>query len=285
MPAKTNMSLTFTSLNSGSNGNCYYIGNDSEAVLIDAGISCRETEKRMRRLGLDIKKLKAIFISHEHKDHISGMAVLSKKYQLPVYITEGTHRQSGIMLEKQLIFRFSETATVKIGGLTIHAYKKLHDAGDPHSFVVSSSSVRVGVFTDIGSVCKKTIQHFGKCHAAFLESNYDEDMLMNGSYPYILKKRISDGNGHLSNDEALELFVKHKPGFMSHLILSHLSKNNNTPEIVQDLFTAHANGVKIIVASRYEETRLYTIGGNPVFIQRKKPTSEKHKQLSLFQMS
>lgn len=276
------MSLIITSLNSGSNGNCYYIGNESEAVLIDAGISCRETEKRMKRLGLDIKKLKAIFISHEHKDHISGMFLLSKKYQLPVYITEATHRQSGIMLEKQLIFRFSENATVRIGGLTIHAYKKCHDAGDPHSFTVSSASARVGVFTDIGSVCKKTIQHFGKCHAAFLESNYDEDMLMNGSYPYILKKRISDGNGHLSNDEALELFVKHKPGFMSHLILSHLSKNNNTPEIVENLFTAHANGVKIIVASRYEETRLYTIGGNSVFTLRKKPASEKHKQLSLF---
>ena len=276
------MSLTFTSLNSGSNGNCYYIGNDNEAVLIDAGISCRETEKRMKRLGLDIKKLRAIFISHEHKDHICGMAMLSRKYQLPVYITEGTHRQCGIMLEKKLIFRFSETAAVKIGGLTIHAYKKLHDAGDPHSFIVSSSSVRVGVFTDIGSVCKKTIQHFGKCHAAFLEANYDEDMLMNGSYPYILKKRISDGNGHLSNDEALELFVKHRPRFMSHLILSHLSKNNNTPEIVENLFNAHANGVKIIIASRYEETRVYTIGGNPVFIQRKKPTSEKHKQLTLF---
>ena len=276
------MSLTFTSLNSGSNGNCYYIGNDSEAVLIDAGISCRETEKRMKRLGLDIKKLRAIFISHEHKDHISGMAILSKKYQLPVYITEATHRQSGIMLEKRLIFRFSENTPVKIGRLTIHAFKKCHDAGDPHSFTVSSALVKVGVFTDIGSVCKKTIGHFAKCHAAFLESNYDEDMLMNGSYPYILKKRISDGNGHLSNDEALELFVKHKPGFMSHLILSHLSKNNNTPEIVENLFTAHANGVKIIVASRYEESRLYTIEGNTDVIQRKKPAPEKHTQLSLF---
>jgi phosphoribosyl 1,2-cyclic phosphodiesterase len=185
-------------------------------------------------------------------------------------------------LEKELIFRFKETIPVEIGSLTIHAYKKFHDAGDPHSFTVSSATVRVGVFTDIGAVCKKTIQHFAKCHAAFLESNYDEDMLMNGSYPYILKKRISDGNGHLSNDEALELFIKHKPGFMSHLILSHLSKNNNTPEIVHNLFMAHANGVKIIVASRYEESKLYKIETAGPYSIVKKPGTSKHKQLSLF---
>jgi len=278
------MSLTISSLNSGSNGNCYYIGNETEAVLIDAGISCRETEKRMKRLGLEIKKIKAIFISHEHKDHISGMALLSKKFQLPVYITEATHKQSGIILEKHLICRFSENRPVQIGNLIIRSFKKFHDAGDPHSFTISSGQVTVGVFTDIGTVCKKMIQHFSKCHAAFLEANYDEDMLMNGSYPYILKKRISDGHGHLSNDEALELFAKHKPGFMSHLILSHLSKNNNTPELVNDLFTAHANGVKIIVASRYEETRLYAIGTNTFSFpaQRKKLIPDKHKQLSLF---
>lgn len=276
------MSLTITSLNSGSNGNCYYIGNESEAVLIDAGISCRETEKRMKRIGLNIKKVKAVFISHEHKDHVSGLVLLSKKHQLPVYITEATHKNSRVHLEKNLINHFKEDEPVYIGALTIHAFKKFHDAGDPHSFTISSSSVTVGVFTDIGTVCKKIIHHFGKCHAAFLEANYDKKMLMNGGYPYFLKQRISDGNGHLSNDEAVELFKTHKPHFMSHLILSHLSKNNNTPEIVRDLFTTNANGVNIIIASRDFETKVYKIGSNQIFLVPAKTQPNKQRQLSLF---
>jgi len=223
------MSLVISSLNSGSNGNCYYIGNDNEAILIDAGISCRETERRMKRSGLSMQKLRAIFITHEHTDHINGLRVLSKKYQLPVYITAATQQFCNISLEKKLIKRFKADQPVNIGDLRILAFKKEHDAGDPHSFVVSSSTVKVGIITDIGIACKQVIHHFKQCHAAFLESNYDEDMLMNGNYPYHLKRRISDGKGHLSNIQALNLFLEHRPSFMSHLILSHLSQNNNKP--------------------------------------------------------
>ena len=277
------MSLFISSLNSGSNGNCYYIGNDTEAILIDAGISCRETEKRMKRSGLSMEKVKAVFISHEHNDHINGVRVLSKKYQLPVYITAATQRFGGLFLEKKLIKRFKADEPVSIGGLCIVAFKKEHDAGDPHSFVVSSSSVKIGVITDVGIACKHVVRHFKQCHAAFLEANYDEDMLMNGSYPYHLKKRISDGKGHLSNIQALELFKKHRPPFMTHLILSHLSKNNNDPKIVSKLFHDYARGTNIIIASRYEETPVYTVYENRTaikFVQKLK--TEKPKQLSLF---
>ena len=277
------MSLYIASLNSGSNGNCYYIGNEKEAVLIDAGISCRETEKRMKRLGLNIKKVKAIFISHEHSDHISGVSTLSKKHQLPVYITQDTHKSSRVWLEKHLINRFNENESINIGDLHIKAFSKSHDASDPHSFTVSSSSVTVGIFTDIGTVCKKLILHFKKCHAAFLEANYDEDMLINGDYPLYLKKRISDGLGHLSNDEALNLFMKHKPSFMSHLVLSHLSKNNNKPEIVSELFNKNAESVNIIIASRDEETAVFRIAHTDD--TRKKRSDNKpvnQRQLSLF---
>jgi len=277
------MSLFISSLNSGSNGNCYYIGNEKEAVLIDAGISCRETEKRMKRLGLNIKKVKAIFISHEHRDHISGVITLSKKHQLPVYITEDTHKSSRIWLEKHLLFRFTESENIQVGDLRIKAFSKFHDASDPHSFIISSSSVTIGVFTDIGTVCKNLIRHFKQCHAAFLEANYDEDMLMNGDYPVYLKKRISDGQGHLSNDEALNLFIKHKPAFMSHLILSHLSKNNNKSEIVNELFSKYAGVTNIIVASRDEESAVFHI--NPLSKSDKKNSikkSEIQKQLTLF---
>lgn len=277
------MSLQIASLNSGSNGNCYYIGNEKEAVFIDAGLNCRETEKRMKRLGLDLKKVKAIFISHEHSDHIKGVTVLSKKYQLPVYITEGTHKEARLFVEKSLIRRFGEDKPVQVGGLCITAFQKFHDAGDPHSFIVASPSVKVGVFTDIGTTCKKLIHHFKQCHAAFLESNYDEDMLMNGDYPFYLKKRISDGLGHLSNIEALNLYKKHRPAFMSHLILSHLSKNNNNPDLVKNIFNGHICSTEIIIASRDEESEIFHI--NSVAVTEKRPKrfkSTNQQQLSLF---
>lgn len=253
------MSLFITSLNSGSNGNCYYIGNQHEAVLVDAGISCRETEKRMQRLQLSMDKVKAIFISHEHSDHISGLATLAKKYALPVYITTGTHLHSGISLPASQVHPFVAYEPVQVGALTIRAFPKLHDAAEPHSFVVHNHEIKVGVFTDIGRCCAEVVSHFKQCHAAFLEANYDEGMLERGSYPYHLKNRIRSGRGHLSNREALDLFTLHRPPFMSHLLLSHLSKNNNSPALVQNLFDAHAGHTHIAIAGRFAETPVYTI--------------------------
>jgi phosphoribosyl 1,2-cyclic phosphodiesterase len=252
------MALYFTSLNSGSNGNCYYVGNHREAILVDVGLSCRETEKRMARLGLCMQKVKAIFISHEHSDHIRGLPVIAKKYKLPVYITTATMQYGRLLLEDQAI-PFKGYEPVKIGDISVTAFPKFHDAAEPHSFIVSCNGVKVGVFTDIGAPCQHLIKNFKQCHAAFLEANYDENMLQGGSYPYHLKRRISGGRGHLSNTQALELFKTHKPLFMSHLLLSHLSKDNNCPVLARDMFLPHAGGTEIIVASRHEETPVYTV--------------------------
>ncbi|WP_439882544.1 MBL fold metallo-hydrolase [Pontibacter sp. MBLB2868] len=253
------MHLYFTSLNSGSNGNCYYIGNDREAVLVDVGLSCRETEKRMKRLGLSMRKVKAVFISHEHSDHIKGVPVLARKYQLPVYITAGTLHNARMDFSGVRTLPFQAEQPVQVGDLTVMPFEKLHDAYDPHSFVIAFKDVKVGVFTDLGAPCKNLIRHFGQCHAAFLEANYDEDLLERGSYPYYLKKRISGGRGHLSNRQALALFSAYKPAFMSHLLLAHLSKDNNCPNLVKQLFTAQAEKTEVEVASRYIETRVYSI--------------------------
>jgi phosphoribosyl 1,2-cyclic phosphodiesterase len=255
------MTLYIASLNSGSNGNCYYIGNSREAVLVDAGIPCRETEKRMRRLGLSLSAVKGIFISHEHDDHIRGLEVLSRRYQLPVYITAATQQNSRLALEAHLVRPFLPHEPVTAGGLTVTAFPKSHDACDPYSFVVSSPTVRVGIFTDLGIVCEQLIHHFRQCHAAFLESNYDELLLEQGRYPHFLKNRIRGGLGHLSNRQALELFVRHRPSYMSHLFPAHLSRDNNRPELVQALFEQEANGTKIVIASRDQETELYAIDG------------------------
>ena len=255
------MSLYISSLNSGSNGNCYYIGNQYEAVLIDAGLSCRETEMRIERSGLSFSKIKAIFISHEHSDHTRGVSVMSRKYQIPVYITADTHKSGRLRLESHLVRHFSSYSPVNIGGLSVNAFPKQHDASEPHSFTVSGNGITVGVLTDIGSICEHVILNFGKCHAAFLEANYDEDMLENGSYPIYLKKRIRSDQGHLSNLQALELFTTYKADFMSHVLLSHLSQDNNNPRLVEKLFKTLAGGIYISIASRHQESPVYKITG------------------------
>ena len=252
------MALYFTSLNSGSNGNCYYIGNATDAVLIDVGLTCRETEKRMKKLGLQMKTVKAIFISHEHSDHIKGVTTLANKYSLPVYITEKTAK-NGPRLISHLSKTFAANEPVAVGSLSIIPFTKCHDAVDPHSFIISYQGVTVGVLTDIGNVCKEVIHYFKQCHAVFLETNYDEMMLENGRYPVHLKNRIRGEMGHLSNKQALELFTKHRSPFLSHLLLAHLSKENNLPEIAETLFLQHANNIKITVTSRYQSTEVFTI--------------------------
>lgn len=265
------MPLSITSLNSGSNGNCYYIGNETEAVLVDVGISCRETEKRMKRLGLSMHKVKAIFVSHEHSDHIRGIPVLARKYSLPVYITPDTQQGSRMSYDGVRLLPFMAYEPVQVGRLSIRPFPKLHDAADPHSFVVSSEGINIGIFTDIGAPCDHVIRHFQECHAAFLEANYDEVMLNNGYYPYYLKQRIRGGKGHLSNRQALSLFAAYKPAHMSHVLLAHLSKDNNCPNLVKELFTTHADGTEVVVASRFEETPVFTISGREVQAQARAP--------------
>ncbi len=255
----TDMALFVTSLNSGSNGNCYYVGNSRDAILVDAGISCRETEKRMNRLGLSMNKVKALFISHEHSDHIRGVPVIAKKYKLPVYITPDTLKHGQLDIHIDQVNCFQPTEPVQIGDIRVTAFPKLHDAVDPYSFMITYEGVNIGVFTDIGAPCERLVHHFKQCHAAFLEANYDEEMLDKGRYPIFLKNRIRGGKGHLSNKQALELFLAHRPSYMTHLFLSHLSRDNNNPELVQALFTQHAGATRIVVASRFEETAVYHI--------------------------
>lgn len=278
------MALYFTSINSGSNGNCYYVGNDNEAVLVDVGLTCREVERRMARLGLAINKVKAIFISHEHSDHIKGLTVFAKKYKLPVYISTPTLKSSRLVLDAANTFSLSHLQTVQIGDLKIAAFSKFHDAADPYSFTIECNTVKVGVFTDIGAVCDRLIHHFKDCHAAFLEANYDTQMLQNGRYPYFLKQRIMGGHGHLSNAQALELFTNHKPAHMSHLLLSHLSKDNNDPELVETLFKNVAGDTFVKVASRYEETEVYYVSADSSTTQAYvfRPELYQPDQLNLF---
>lgn len=254
------MPLELSSLNSGSNGNCYYIGNEKDAILVDAGISCRETEKRMQRLGLALHKVRAILISHEHTDHTRGVEVLSRKHQIPVYITDATCRKGRLRIEASLRRHFTAGQPLEIGTLKAEAFSKWHDAVEPHSFTISGGGFTAGVFTDIGTACQQVSQYLSRCHAAFLEANYDEGMLERGRYPLYLKRRIRGAEGHLSNLQALDLFLSHKSSHMQLLILSHLSAENNHPKVVKELFSRHANGTRIEIASRFEESAVFRLG-------------------------
>jgi len=255
------MALHITSLNSGSNGNCYYIGNNTTAILVDVGISCREVEKRMKKLDLPLKNVKGIFVSHEHGDHIKGVSTLANKYQIPVYISTLTAK-NGPRLITHLSKSFSNHQQIMLDGLAITPFSKQHDAIDPYSFIIEYNTICVGVFTDIGVCCANVKIYFAKCHALFLESNYDEVMLENGRYPLHLKNRIRNSQGHLSNKQALELFVEHKNENLSHLILAHLSKENNTPDLVKELFQTNSTNTLIEVASRTEASNIFTITNN-----------------------
>ncbi|HCY89508.1 MAG TPA: MBL fold metallo-hydrolase [Chitinophagaceae bacterium] len=256
------MALITASLNSGSNGNAYYVGDVDDAILVDVGMSSREILKRMQALELDPKSLKAIFISHEHGDHIRGLPRLAHQFQLPIYITAGTAKS--IHLIRHLSVPFQDAEPVQVGKLSVVPFRKAHDAADPHSFVVHGHGINIGIFTDIGKVCKPLIHYFSQCHAAYLEANYDEEMLEQGSYPRHLKNRIRGGEGHLSNKEAFDLFLSHRPAHMRQLYLSHLSRENNHPDKVLDLFTSARTGVDIHIASRFGPTGVFRVEGDPV---------------------
>ncbi len=259
------MGLEIASIASGSNGNCYYIGNQSDAILVDAGISCRELEKRMSRLELSLEKVKAILISHEHSDHIRGLATLANKYQIPVFIHGKTKSVCKLAIPDRLLQELHPESQIYVGTMKVSAFFKYHDAIAPLSFVIEEEGVKVGVFTDIGRVCESVIHHFSQCHAAFLETNYDPQMLLSGRYPYFLKNRIRGGLGHLSNEEALELFERHRSPHLRLLFLSHLSRDNNDPVMVQTMFRALAGDVEIVLASRESETPLFGMTASDIF--------------------
>lgn len=262
--------LYITSLNSGSNGNCFYLGNDTDAVLVDAGLSCKETERRMEGAGLSMQRVRAVFISHEHTDHIKGLMSLVNKYRLPVYASRATFEACLKTGMTSPAIHFAAGLPVAIGSMTITAFRKHHDACEPHSFIVENEGVCAGVFTDIGRCCGELKKYFSLCHAAFLEANYDDEMLENGRYPYFLKKRIRGGQGHLSNKEALDIFTKYRSRHLSHLLLSHLSADNNCPELVMRTFVPHAGRTKLVIAGRYAATPVYYITSSATAVREKK---------------
>jgi len=248
------------SIASGSNGNCYYIGDQNEAILVDAGINCKQILLRMEERKLDPGKIKAIFITHEHVDHIRGARVLSGKLKVPVYLTRGTYNSLNDYY-RPVVFRFvSPNMPISIGPMVVYPFLKKHDASEPCSFRIDISGFSVGVITDLGTEETVVAEHIRQCKVLFLESNYDEKSLWEGPYPWPLKKRIASDSGHLSNKQAFAIVEQHADNLLDTLFLSHLSAENNTPELAANAFHTVSEKYKVIVTSRYEAGKVYSFG-------------------------
>ncbi|MGA2782966.1 MAG: MBL fold metallo-hydrolase [Smithella sp.] len=256
--------MKIASIASGSNGNCYYLENDNDAILIDAGISTKQIVHRMTNIGLSMSKVRAVFISHEHTDHVRGLDVLSRKYSIPVFITRKTYSSYGKTIREPLLNFFSPGKQVKIGKIHVNPFLKSHDAAEPCSFSVSSERKNVAVMTDIGLKCSNVISHIKDADAIFLESNYDDDMLQTGPYPSYLKVRISSDLGHLSNTQAGMIALEYASPRLKHVFLSHISENNNTPELALHTFNNFIKQKKdlkpeLFIASRHKESSLVSL--------------------------
>lgn len=256
--------MRIAAIASGSNGNCYYLENNDEAILVDVGISAKQVVERMSRLELSVAKLKGVFISHEHSDHIRGLDVFSRKHQIPVFMTEKTYASYGKNIRDSLLHFCSPDEPVTLGKISVHPFLKSHDAAEPCGFSVSSGEKTVAVLTDFGLQCTNIIDHIRNADAVFLESNYDDQMLATGFYPPYLKRRISSDRGHLSNTQAARLALEHASSRLKHVLLSHLSANNNTPELALKTFQ-HFIGqrndlaVEVTLTSRQKEVGLVSL--------------------------
>ncbi len=259
MSSKTFWMVEICALASGSNGNCYYIGNKEDAILVDAGINCKQILIRMKQKGLNPSKLRGIFITHEHNDHVCGARVLGKKLDIPVYMTKGTYQSLYVTNQPLAVRYILPGQPVMLIPFIIHPILKNHDAKEPTSFRVDYQGINIGVFTDIGSPCSNVTSHLKECHALFLETNYDEKMLWEGSYPYHLKQRVASDVGHLSNIQAADLLSEHAGPSLKWVLLSHLSGENNTPKIAYDAMKHLEDRFNLVVTSRREPTEVITI--------------------------
>jgi len=223
-------SLSVCVLASGSKGNAVYISDGQHAVLVDAGLSGKAIEGRMRERGLSPDSLSAIVVSHEHTDHIQGVGVLSRRYRLPVYIARETLKAAPQLGRLHETCHFECGRGFSIGALKIHPFSISHDAADPAGFTFSKNGAKVGLATDLGIATAMVREHLKACTLLVLEANHDPDMLMGGPYPWPLKQRIKSRSGHLSNGESRELLCEIQHEALRHVVLAHLSETNNTPD-------------------------------------------------------
>ena len=226
--------LKYCSLYSGSSGNSFFVQSDNTKILIDVGVSAKKIVSALDELNIDINNIDAILITHEHSDHTKGLAALSNKYNIPIYLNKKTwNAMDGInnKILKENINFINISEKFSIGDFEINSFPIPHDAANPCGFNIYYNNKKICIATDIGHVSEDLLKHLKNSTSIFLEANYDPEILKLSKYPYLLKKRISGNIGHLSNEEAGKTInILYNSGLKSALLI-HLSKENNFPEL------------------------------------------------------
>jgi phosphoribosyl 1,2-cyclic phosphodiesterase len=245
------MGASVAVLASGSRGNSTLLSTSRTHILVDAGVSCRELAKRLKSIGIDPHCLSAVLITHEHADHVSGLRVLAKKFKVPVFMTEATHRawtkalrdENGETPELPNFEVFASGHKFQVGDIDITPFTIPHDAIDPVGFAFRLEGVKVAVATDLGYLPISVIDHLRGCEVLVIESNHDLEMLRGGPYPWSVKQRVMSRVGHLSNEALADFFSRDYDGNAAYVVLAHLSEQNNHPEVARRA-AEHALGTR-----------------------------------------
>ena len=262
--------LRFQSFASGSSGNCYFIGNASRGILIDAGIGVRTIRRNLRALGLDFHNLWGIFVTHDHADHIRSIGALGEIHHVPVYTTRKIHdgiQRSYCVTEKLTSSRryLEKQESVEVGGFTVRSFHVSHDASDNVGYTIEYMGKRFTFATDLGYVCESAARELEQAHYMVFEANYDAQMLAAGYYPADLKRRIKSDTGHLSNDQCGDFLSKNYRSHLQYVFLCHLSKENNRPELAYTTVKSYleksnikvGEDVKLVTLDRFNPTELF----------------------------
>lgn len=235
------MAVSVSVLASGSRGNCALVQTSRTRILVDAGISCKETFKRLRAQGEDPASLTAIVITHEHCDHVYGLPTLAKKLRIPIFMTGATKQawakamrdDNGAPADLTRHEPFHAGRSFQVGDIAVTPFTIPHDAADPVGFAFRAEGVKIGFATDLGYVPASVRDHLGKCDMLIMESNHDLEMLRVGPYPWSVKQRVMSRVGHLSNDALADFFRNGYDGGAAYVVLAHLSEQNNHPELAR----------------------------------------------------
>ena len=233
------MGIKLSVLASGSRGNSIYVATERVRLLIDAGLSGRETKRRLATMGANPRDVDGILVTHEHLDHVRGLGSLARRYKLPVYLNQQTHAHLpetvGPLGER---VDFVTGRNFSIGDITIHPFAISHDAADPVGFALVNGSVKVGVCTDLGAATNLVHRHLENCSILVLEANHDVEMLKNGPYPWPVKQRIKSRFGHLSNEQSVKILSQVFSEDLQEVIFAHMSETNNSSEMVLKTFAS-----------------------------------------------
>ena len=235
------MGVSVSILASGSRGNTAVVESSQARILVDVGISCRETFKRMKAVEMDPHSISAVLISHEHTDHVCGLATLAKKLDVPVFMTGATHQawarslrdDAGELPKIAKLEVFSSGRSFQIADITVTPFTIPHDAADPVGFTFRAEGAKIAIATDLGYMPASVCDHLRKCDVLMIESNHDLEMLRVGPYPWSVKQRVMSRVGHLSNESLAQFFAKDYDGGASYIVLAHLSEQNNHPEVAR----------------------------------------------------